>query len=315
MKSLWRREKRIITPPNKHAWWGKLAQFPTVLKVEERRWRIYFTARNHQNKGYIISIDVDPLNSMKIIDEQYTPIVSLGEIGTFDYDGTGCNCVCTINDKLHMYYTGLQLGTESLFSASIGVLTSNDKGKTFQRTYDGPVLNSGVFDPFSVVTTQVKKIDQKYHMWYASTRFWDLDVKPHPEYCYYIKHATSTNGIHWITENKPCINFKSEEERGITRPWVVSSENGYEMWFCYRGAYSLSQPHLRAYRIGYATSNDKENWERTDDSHQFVNPPVVGDWDFDMQCYPCIVKSNDKTYMFYCGNGYGATGFGYAVRL
>ena len=95
----------------------------------------------------------------------------------------------------------------------------------------------------------------------------------------------------------------------------MSSGNGYEMWFCYRGPFSLSKPEKRRYKIGYAHSADAQNWVRDDDAHQFINPPEPGDWDYEMQCYQSIVKSGDKTYMFYCGNDYSNAGFGYAERI
>jgi len=33
-------------------------------------------------------------------------------------------------------------------------------------------------------------------------------------------------------------------------------------------------------------------------------------WDSEMICYPFVFRHKDKTYMLYCGNGYGKTGFG-----
>ena len=35
-------------------------------------------------------------------------------------------------------------------------------------------------------------------------------------------------------------------------------------------------------------------------------------WDSEMICYPCVVKTKEKYYMFYNGNSHGKTGFGYA---
>jgi hypothetical protein len=33
-----------------------------------------------------------------------------------------------------------------------------------------------------------------------------------------------------------------------------------------------------------------------------------------MACYPYVLRHRDHEYMLYNGNGYGATGIGYAVR-
>jgi len=35
-------------------------------------------------------------------------------------------------------------------------------------------------------------------------------------------------------------------------------------------------------------------------------------WDSEMLAYPFFYKHNEKVYMFYNGNGFGKSGFGYA---
>jgi len=36
-------------------------------------------------------------------------------------------------------------------------------------------------------------------------------------------------------------------------------------------------------------------------------------WDSTMTCYPFVLSFDGRTVMFYNGNGFGSTGFGYAV--
>lgn len=314
MKSVWQRIGRIITPPDDHPWWVEKAQLPTILILAERRWRIFFCARDAANRGHIVSVDVDPKADMQIIEERLDPVVPLGEPGTFDCDGVGAGCFLRIQDRLFLYYAGLNLTGGPIFQASIGALVSTDGGETFQRYFDGPVLNSGPYDPFFVTAPHVQQIGDSFHMWYASTRFWRLSAKPHPEPCYNIKHAVSEDGIHWRTGKEPAIDFAGAHEGGITRPWVRKHRSGYEMWYCYRGKYDPENPAQRAYKIGYATSENGCNWTRRDSEHCFVNPPEPGDWDWAMQCYPAIVEASGTTYMFYCGNGYSREGIGYAIR-
>jgi hypothetical protein len=38
-------------------------------------------------------------------------------------------------------------------------------------------------------------------------------------------------------------------------------------------------------------------------------------WDSEMIEYPHVFIHNEKKYMFYCGNKFGVSGFGYAVQL
>ncbi|AXS41418.1 hypothetical protein [Breoghania sp. L-A4] len=313
VQSLWERQGRVLIPPGDHAWWSGKAQVPTVMIVNERRWRMFFAARSTSNRGHTVSVDIDPEAGMQIIDEHFEPVAPFGEPGAFDCDGLGVTCILNDRDRTLAYYTGLKLAQDGTYRFSVGALEGTGDG--FRRVRDEPVLASGPFDPYSVATPHVRLIGGTYHMWYSSTRFWRLDVEPHPEPCYNIKHAVSGDGLHWTASETPAIDFAGDHEGGITRPWVSIGRSGHEMWYCTRGRYDPHKPRQRAYRIGYATSGDGLVWTRRDDAHTFVNPPQPGDWDAEMQCYASVVETPDQSYMFYCGNGYGQTGIGYATRV
>jgi predicted GH43/DUF377 family glycosyl hydrolase len=82
------------------------------------------------------------------------------------------------------------------------------------------------------------------------------------------------------------------------------------MWFSKRGSHNFRSSGNTAYRLGYAFSKDLVNWTR-DDSKAGIDVSKGG-WDSDMICYPHIVKVENKYIMFYNGNGFGKSGFGYA---
>lgn len=67
------------------------------------------------------------------------------------------------------------------------------------------------------------------------------------------------------------------------------------------------------YVAGYAESADGIHWERKD-AALGLDKSANG-WDMEMVCYPVLLEYKEKTYMFYNGNGQGATGVGYAVRI
>ena len=76
------------------------------------------------------------------------------------------------------------------------------------------------------------------------------------------------------------------------------------MWYSIR---SLS----KGYRLGYAESEDGVNWRRKDNE---IGIDVSDNgWDSEMICFPAIIDVNSERYLFYNGNNYGETGFGYAV--
>ena len=63
------------------------------------------------------------------------------------------------------------------------------------------------------------------------------------------------------------------------------------------------------YKIGYAESDDMDNWEIIESGINISNKG----WDSEMVCYPYVFEYKDKLYMLYNGNGYGKTGIGLAI--
>ena len=83
------------------------------------------------------------------------------------------------------------------------------------------------------------------------------------------------------------------------------------MFFCYREATDFRKNKNRSYRVGYAFSEDLENWIR-DDRNTGIDVSADG-WDSDMVCYPHVFRCEKKVYMLYNGNEFGRYGFGIAV--
>ena len=83
------------------------------------------------------------------------------------------------------------------------------------------------------------------------------------------------------------------------------------MYFCYREATDFRENKERAYRIGYATSDDLHNWSRNDNLAGI--DVSSNNWDSDMMCYPHVFVCNNKLYLLYNGNEFGRFGFGLAV--
>jgi predicted GH43/DUF377 family glycosyl hydrolase len=82
------------------------------------------------------------------------------------------------------------------------------------------------------------------------------------------------------------------------------------MWFCRRGIEDF-RDGSNSYRIGYARSTDVNTWKR-DDSRAGIDVSSDG-WDSRMIAYPYVFEVGDQVWMLYNGNGFGASGFGYAV--
>src|SRR6185503_15609541 len=95
------------------------------------------------------------------------------------------------------------------------------------------------------------------------------------------------------------------------RPCVIREGGLYRMWYCYRGSVDYRTDRTRSYRLGYAESLDGMRWERLD--HLAGLEPSLEGWDSMMVAYPFAFELRGVKHLLYTGNGFGETGFGYAV--
>ena len=82
------------------------------------------------------------------------------------------------------------------------------------------------------------------------------------------------------------------------------------MYFSFRGSNDFRDGE-DAYRLGYAYSKDLKYWHRKDE--ETVLDLSKDGWDSKMIAYPYVVQTPYGTYLFYNGNGFGQSGFGYAI--
>ena len=83
------------------------------------------------------------------------------------------------------------------------------------------------------------------------------------------------------------------------------------MWFSARGVRDYRTQKAHSYRIGYAESRDGLNWTRKD---ELAGIDIAAEgWDSEMIAYPYVYRRGGKLHMVYNGNGFGRSGFGYAV--
>jgi hypothetical protein len=209
---------------------------------------------------------------------------------------------------------GFSLRRDVPHQQAIGLAISEDGGTSFRRAAPGPVLATGPFDPFFTSMPHVTYWDGVFAMHYMSGIAWPRrGDRFDPRYL--IKRAHSTDGVRWITDDSIALGFADAAETALARPWVIRHDDGCQMWFCRRGPRDSDGGAEDPYRLGYARSSDGLTWSRVDDSLRFENPPRSGEWDVAMQAYPCVVPRGDKLFLFYNGDGFGQTGFGFARVL
>ena len=297
----------LIFDLSKHdiPWLKSHAMLPTPLVLEDRI-RVYFSGRDQSGQGKVSFIDVRKDNPAEIIYVHDQPLFDVGKIGTFDDSGVLVNSVVENNDLILLYYTAYSQSLKVPYRNSIGVAVSKDGGTTFNRMFEGPIVDRSKDEPYFTISPCVVRDAGKWHMWYASATEWVIaDGKP--ESLYHIKYAFSDNGIDWHRENVSCIEPLKRQEANA-KPSVLRDGDILRMWFCYRGS-SDFRDGLDSYRIGYAeaTIDNPSQWVR-DDTKAGISCGPEG-FDDKMQAYPSVIDVEGKIYLFYNGNGFGYGGF------
>jgi hypothetical protein len=189
----------------------------------------------------------------------------------------------------------------------MGLAKSDDDGMSFERVQNTPILDREGGDPYSATGTFAVKHKGLWHMWYASGLSW-TQVTGRFEHQYQIQSAVSKDLIHWKRDHRNILATKVPKESN-TRPTILRYRDLWHMWFCYRGNTDF-RDGKQSYRIGYATSDDLKVWRRNDSLSTLAKSK--SGWDSKMTPYPYVVKTENDIFMFYCGNGFGQDGFGYA---
>jgi predicted GH43/DUF377 family glycosyl hydrolase len=303
----WRKHDLVFCPSNQAGWICSHAQVPTPI-VSRTGLRIYFGARDALNRTSTVFIDLDAQKPGTITKFQGTPVLPLGKLGCFDDAGVMPSSVVTVGRQTFLYYTGWNTSTTVPYRNSIGLAVSDDDGVTFNRPFEGPLLDRVAREPHFCATPFVMRDGSRWRMWYLSCTEWIL-VQGKPEARYLIRHTESDDGIEWRRPGTIAIDYTRPDE-AIARPWVVKDGSGYHMWYSYRSIYDYRQNPKNGYRLGYATSSDGISWKRQD---ELVNLPASAEgWDSEMIAYPAVIDIRQQRYLLYNGNGFGATGFGIA---
>jgi predicted GH43/DUF377 family glycosyl hydrolase len=302
----WRKKGMIFNVSGENQWMNSHAQIPTVL-VKDKALRIYFATRSEPHLSMTTFVDVDINDPKQILYVHDKPILELGKPGMFDEQGIMPTYVCEHQNQVWLYYGGWSRRTIIPYSNWTGLAVSDDGGTTFQRAFPGPIMDRTPLEIYSATASFILREKEQWHMWYASGEGWIKVSEKYEEY-YVIKHAYSNDGITWVRENKQILPSKSQYEP-THRPSVFFRNGKYHLYFCFRGISDFRDGE-NSYRMGYAWSTNLVDWTRDDAQGGLV--PSLDGWDSKMMAYPYIVNVKGKILMFYNGNGFGQTGFGYA---
>jgi len=305
----WRREGLLVAVKRDHPWWVSHAQMPTVLPLSDRLWRVYFAARDRSNRSRILAVDLDPSNDMQIVAEHFDPLLDLGPPGAFDHMGVGPSVALMVDGQVRLYYTGIFVRQDVRIQSAIGLAISDD-GLNFRRPFRGPVFSTGPFDPFFSAACTVLRSPEGYRMWYTSGTDWRM-VNGQLDYFYEIRTTRSANGLTWDPSSDAAVSLEAPADAGLVRPWITETRHGRRLWFSRRGV-SHHGPGEGAYHLVSVPADARQSFAGQRERVQFENPPVAGDFDSWMQAYACIVSHCDEWIMFYNGDDFGQSGFGWS---
>lgn len=292
----------------------EFAQAPQILEFE-RFVRIYFSTRERDKFGRFVShvsyIEMD--KEFRHINKLSShTILPLGKLGCYDEHGIFPFNVLRDGKRILGFISGWSRRASVDIETSIGLAISHDDGLLFERVGDGPILSSSINEPFLIGDPFVMKLKNFYHMWYIYGTAWIKSTESNAkERVYKIGHAKSIDLINWEKSNLQIITDKLGKNECQALPSVISHGGKFHMLFCYRQAIGFRNKSENAYRIGYATSTNGIDWERSDEQVGISTTP--GGWDSDMMCYPHLFKIDNKVYLLYNGNEFGRFGFGLAL--
>jgi len=290
----------IIYKPEGDLWWARThAMIPTPFKLDDDHYLIYFSGRDDNNRSHIGYFVVNMNDPETILEVSSEPVLAPGRLGCFDDNGVTPSCMLEFNNQLYLYYIGWNPGSTVRMHLFGGLAISSDRGKTFERYSEAPIIERSITDPFLNTAPWVVQDKDGLRMFYVSGTEWKHKDLPR----YNIKTATSTDGVNWVREGTVCIPFADDSENALARPYVYKDAETWKMWFAHKG---------QTYNLGYAESTNGVQWQR-DDSLTGIKSDL-DDVDNEMVEYAAVIIYKGKNYMFYNGNNYGCNGIALAIE-
>jgi hypothetical protein len=278
------------------------AMGPTPILINKDIIRVYLTSLDSKGIGRPIYIEVSSSDPTVVLNQCLTPILEVGEPGTFDDNGIMVTSVVKVDDHIfYMYYAGFELSSKIRYRILTGMAISTDGGITFTRFSDVPILERSNKELYFRGGPFVLKSGGIFRMWYVAGSSWTMiSGKQMPVYV--LKYLESKDGFTWPSEGTTVMEHDGIDEHGFGRPWVLDSASGdLEMH------YSIRRVSLEAYRLGFATSSDGLNWVRHDES---INLDVKARSHASTAImYSAVINTGEKTYCFYNGDNFGQFGF------
>jgi hypothetical protein len=222
---------------------------------------VYISTRDGVGKSRTgrLVVDISRLanGGGRVLELHPEPVLSLGEMGTFDDNGVMPSWLVDDGGAQLLYYIGWNVIGAVPCRLSIGLAIGEDGGQTFRRRFQGPIIDRSMQEPFFATALCVICENDKWRMYYVSCTGWE-DVLGRWEPRYHVKYAESADGINWELLGQSCIDAGPGEAMG--RPCVFRHSDGYAMLYSRRSIAGYRSNRERSYRLGHAESADGISW-------------------------------------------------------
>lgn len=297
----WEKKGQIFIPNSQYDWVKTHGMLPVVDHIKDDLFRIYFSGRDDSNISRIGFVEIDIKVPSNILYLSERPVIDIGKLGSYDDNGISPTCIVNQNGKKYLYIMGWNKGSKVRAAEVSGLAISHDKGLTFERYSNAPIIDRTNSEPYTILVISCIIIENGiWRMWYDSADYWINENLPR----YNIKYAESSDGIHWKRECLVSVDYQYENESRVSRASIIKDKGVYRMWYCY----AIGN---EGYKMGYAESETGYQFKRLDEKVG-IDLSSSG-WDSEMICYPNLFTHKGEVYLLYCGNGYGKTGFGLAT--
>lgn len=298
----WRKFGKVYGPDGSLSWAKHSALTPTPWLRDPETIRVFTGFRDDAGISRIGWVDVDSVDLLRVKRVSTEPALDLGRPGAFDDNGVILGDIIEVGAELRLYYIGFQKVDKVKFLAYTGLAVSRDRGDSFIRLSDVPVMDRCHGALYIRAIHSVHYDGSEYRVWFAAGDGWEIiNGTPYPQY--HIRTMTSQDGVSFAGSGDLCLDVTGEEYR-IGRPRVFRHGNRMIMHF-------TAGTRSGSYMAGYAESTDGIEWQRNDEKLG-LSLSSTG-WDSRHLCYPAVVESAGRLLVFYNGNDMGREGFGCAI--
>jgi hypothetical protein len=315
---------------------------PSVIRLPNGRLRMYVWVADGappwlNGRHVIIAAEADAADPLKWEVLAGGPMVGPLPGSEIRDRGVGFPYVLPRSDGPWLMYYGTWGGDwqaeQQLLNRS-GLAISNDQGLTWQVIEEDllPSGPPGSFDAGAIPSVGVvRNGTDDYLLWYTAAEKY-VRFGPVNQGILHIGGARSRDGVRWDEFDEPILRARvgaaDPYEACLARPAVIKLDGVYHMWLGVydmakgsrpsadesgpdRSRQALVREGAGSYRLEYARSSDGITWTRFAD--QPIIPLTPGGFDSTSQTYASVVDMGNELWLFYTGDGLGATGVGLAT--